>query len=86
MATRLNGSAKWITLGITAALILATVAGTFALKADKSDVDAVRAEVMRACDRVTAVEKDAAYNKEAIIRVETKVDKIYDLLLERDNQ
>ena len=81
MATGLNGSTKWIMVIIALVSIIVSMTAAFTRKADRSDVTAAQIRITAACDRVTVVEKDAGHNKDAILRVETKVDKIYDLLL-----
>ena len=82
MATGLNGSTKWIMVIITLVGIIVSMTAAFTRKADRSDVTAAQIRITAACDRVTVVEKVAEYNKEATIRIEKTVDKIYDLMLE----
>ena len=75
MANNLNGSTKWIMVIIALVGIIVSMTAAFTRKADDRDVKSV-------CDRVTVVEKVAEYNKEATLRIEKTVDKIYDLMLE----
>ena len=75
MATKLNGSAKWITLVVTIILLIVTFTASYTMKANKSEVTAV-------CSRVTVVEKDIEYQGKTMDEVKVMVGEVHDLQLE----